>query len=397
MTPLYSLLCRFTRLSLPRRFFLLAFFRALLSFSGRATLRNLSRYGAGSERNIARHIRKPFDFPSFNLFALQEAGITSHPLLAVLDPTFLPKSGKHTFGLASFYNSCSSRPERGLEACVLGLVDLTEHTAYTLSASQTPPSLPEGESRLDFYLSLVKAQAHTLRRFTEHLAADGFFAKSKFLDGLREMDLHLVSKLRHDAQLRYLYEGPKRKGPGRPRLYDGPVDFSDLSRFRALESPKRGVELFEAILNHPHFGRNLKVVVVRKKEGKKEGRQLLFSTDLSLPGEVVYQYYHARFQQEFVFRDAKQYTGLGHAQVRDEGGLHFCMNASLSALNLLRLEDRAEQAVEGRRVISIASWKRRNYNKLLLSRFLAMSGIDSNDPKIQPHFHALLNYGAVSP
>ena len=37
---------------------------------------------------------------------------------------------------------------------------------------------------------------------------------------------------------------------------------------------------------------------------------LLFSTDIALTGEQILEYYQARFQIEFIFRDAKQFTGL---------------------------------------------------------------------------------------
>ena len=41
--------------------------------------------------------------------------------------------------------------------------------------------------------------------------------------------MHQIGKLRHDANLRYLYQGGRP--PGRPKLYDGKVDLDDLSRF----------------------------------------------------------------------------------------------------------------------------------------------------------------------
>ena len=36
---------------------------------------------------------------------------------------------------------------------------------------------------------------------------------------------------------------------------------------------------------------------------------LLFSTNIHLPPEQIVQYYQARFPSEFIFRDAKQFTG----------------------------------------------------------------------------------------
>ena len=50
---------------------------------------------------------------------------------------------------------------------------------------------------------------------------DGYYSKRKFLDGVRALGMHQIGKLRHDANLRYLYQGPGRPGPGRPKLYDG--------------------------------------------------------------------------------------------------------------------------------------------------------------------------------
>jgi hypothetical protein len=47
------------------------------------------------------------------------------------------------------------------------------------------------------------------------------------------------------------------------------------------------------------------------------------------------RYYKARFQIEFLFRDAKQFTGLNDHQVRDQKKLDFHLNLSLTALNLL--------------------------------------------------------------
>lgn len=43
-----------------------------------------------------------------------------------------------------------------------------------------------------------------------------------------------------------------------------------------------------------------------------------------------------RFQLEFVFRDAKQFTGLTHCQVRNKEAMAFAFNASLSSVNVAR-------------------------------------------------------------
>jgi hypothetical protein len=71
---------------------------------------------------------------------------------------------------------------------------------------------------------------------------------------------------------------------------------------------------------------------------------LLFSTHLELDAKQILTYYKARFQIEFIFRDAKQFTGLTDAQTRDPKKLDFHFNASLSALNLAKYDDQLHQA-----------------------------------------------------
>ena len=95
------------------------------------------------------------------------------------------------------------------------------------------------------------------------------------------------------------------------------------------------------------------------------------STDLTLTAEEILNLYEVRFQIEFVFREAKQYTGLGQSQVLDSKGQEHFANSSLAALNILRLEDRAWAISKGlslhHRVGSIRSLKIRNYSQLLLN------------------------------
>jgi hypothetical protein len=63
---------------------------------------------------------------------------------------------------------------------------------------------------------------------------DGYFAKKKYLDEVVALKLHPISKLRHDANCRFLYTGPYLKRRGPKRKYDGKVNFQDLGRFVAL-------------------------------------------------------------------------------------------------------------------------------------------------------------------
>ncbi len=50
----------------------------------------------------------------------------------------------------------------------------------------------------------------------------------------------------------------------------------------------------------------------------------------------IVRYYRSRFQIEFLYRDAKQHTGLNDCQARSKNKLDFHFNAALTAVNLAK-------------------------------------------------------------
>ena len=66
-------------------------------------------------------------------------------------------------------------------------------------------------------------------------------------------------------------------------------------------------------------------------------RRLYFCTDESMDGRDVVEYYTTRFQEEFCFRDAKQFLGLTDCQARDKRKLEFAFNSSFTALNVAKI------------------------------------------------------------
>lgn len=382
MTFVTDILAHFPQLSKPRASFLVALFSALSSFIGRATMTNLARYGLGSPRRAARWFRKPFDWHELNWHALDHSGVLDHRLAACLDATFLPKSGKKTYGLAKFHCGTTGRTETGCEAIHLGLLDSSEHTAYTISIAQTPARSDEGKTRLDFYIKHVRQHAPQLRKHSVNLlVADGAFARRKFVDAMRDEGLHVVGKLRKDASLHLPYDG-ERGGRGRPRKYGEKVDLVNLYRFEERCYIREKMVLFEAeVLSKSMGGRRLKVVVVRKY-GCEKNRAILFSTDTSLRGKDIVEWYKLRFQEEFLFRDGKQYVGLADGQMRDKTGRREHLEASMWALNIMRLEDRDRQDGKERRCVqSMERWKKRNAAHQAVIRFLTASGLDPNHSK----------------
>jgi hypothetical protein len=110
----------------------------------------------------------------------------------------------------------------------------------------------------------------------------------------------------------------------------------------------------------------------------------------------IFSYYKARFQIEFVFRDAKQYLGLGDCQSRDKESLHFHYNASFAALNLVKIQDHLDRANDEKvKPFSMASHKARYHNESLIDRFFQKLAPGVTLIKSSTIFKEVVNYGTI--
>jgi DDE superfamily endonuclease len=397
MRLLQSVLPALRQTKKPQQKFVVHLLRLLLMLPGHATFRNLSRYSPYHERTFARWYARDLDFVSLNKAAITQVIPPDHEQALVIDASFVPKSGKKTYGLDRFWNGSHGRSEKGLEISTLAWLDITDNCAYCLHVAQTPPTDkttdPEA-TRIDVYLDQLArvVSAHHLSSL-RYVVADGYYSKQKFLGGVRALGLEQIGKLRLDANLRYLYQGPPRPGPGRPQTYDGKVNWADLSRFEKVETDDDHIMLYHQVLNHVQFQCNLRVVLV--VDTKHNRRAVLFSTDVNLDALAIYRYYKARFQIEFLFRDAKQFTGLTDCQARSQAKLTFHFNASLSAVTLAKLEARQHNgnAALG---LSMASLKRRAFNQHLIERISQHLAQGHSLEKSSPEYEELCNYGTIT-
>ena len=215
------------------------------------------------------------------------------------------------------------------------------------------------------------------------------------MDGTRDVDLHLIGKLHHGANLRYLYTGPQ-KPRGHRKQYAGKVVFTDLAGFEFVQHIGHQT-LYTAVVNSPTLKRNLRIVYVCKPKNDQLLTAVLFSTNLTLSAIAIYRYYTARFQIEFLFRDAKQFTGLADCQARSKERLHVHVNASMTVLiNLLKRGDRHQHEHDTEHVLSIQSWTIRKFNEHQLARFTTMVDVDLTSITSLPLYEELINYGVIA-
>jgi hypothetical protein len=404
MTLVDDILKQMPGLGQPQRKFLATLFVTILVLRGRVNFRNLSRYCDYSERTIARQCRKPFDWPDFHQRALLMALDPDAELVSAHDASFLPKSGKQTFGLGHFFNGCASRAERGLEISTLAVVDVTRRCAFTLAVAQTPPGeeatkAAQEETRVDFYKQQLHEHRHRMPPSLKYHCVDGYYAKKKYIDEVVSLDLHAITKLRSDADCWFLYTGPHPKRRGARRKYDGKVNFQTLSRFEELGTMEDAphLHLYTAVVWPKTLQRRLRLVVLlNRKDPAKPRFIVLGSTDPELNGHKLVELYAARFQIEFLFRDSKQFTGLLDCQARAASAIDFHVNASLATLNLVRAEDMDMQQDQEPHVFSMASWKQCHFNERLLDIFMEKLALDPTWVKNHACYDELRTYGAIA-
>ena len=97
-----SILQQMPGISQPQKKFLVTLFSTILLVYGKVNFTNLSRYSYLSEKNYRRHFIKSFNFPQFNQYFLELALNPEHTIIAVIDCSFLRKSGKKTDGKGYF-------------------------------------------------------------------------------------------------------------------------------------------------------------------------------------------------------------------------------------------------------------------------------------------------------
>ena len=112
---------------------------------------------------------------------------------------------------------------------------------------------------------------------------------------------------------------------------------------------------------------------INREKYKKGKHKLYFSTDINMSARDVIDFYRTRFQIEFCYRDAKQFTGLHHSQARDIRRLDFAFNASFTAINAAKI-----MMKENSMPFSMEALKSLIFNSYLLDRFFKLSGVKPN-------------------
>lgn len=378
-------------LSKPQRDFLLTFFSTLFSIRGKATIANLARHSGLSERTFRRNYRKSWGFNRLNALLLDLLGLGE--CIAAIDATTIPKAGRKTFGVGWFWSGSRNSMIKGLEVSCISIVSMPFRTAFALSVRQTP-AITRKLSRLDHYLRQVQGCKRQLRKRVKFLVGDGFYSKKAFIDGVTDIGIDFIGRLRHDSNMRYLYKGPHEKRKGARKKYSGKFKGIHRRRFRKVGELGERTHLYSCVMYHVGFKRNLLVVALLNTKTQKY--VLLFSTDTEACPEKILDYYSARFQIEFLFRDAKQHTGFEDCQSRDKRALDFHFNACLTAINIAKVEILQKRTDQKPSPISIADFKTALFNRFWINRIISKLDLEPDLVLNHPNYHSLLEFGVIA-
>ena len=299
-TIIQSLLASAVDLTQPQQKFLMTLFSTLLISCGRANFTNLGRYSQLSERTYRRQYQRSFNFMKFNQQLIEGAIEPESSVILAVDCSFIPKSGKQTYGIDYFYNGSASRAEKGLEVSAMAqskalpvvlrrsarmrCVDVNQKTAYNLSVQQTPANSSSSEkteqpetTRIDHYLDQLEATVSDLPSSLRYVVSDGFYSKVKWVNGVIDLKLEAIGKLRRDANLRYLNQ-EKYPGRGRPRKYAGKVDLTDYtnSNFNLVTQLSNNIDLYTAVVWSISLKRQIRIVYLLNNSAASHSYAVLF-------------------------------------------------------------------------------------------------------------------------
>jgi hypothetical protein len=320
------------------------------------------------------------------------------------DPSYIPKSGKKTEGVGKFWSGCAGAPKWGLEISGIAAIDLDNHTAMHLEAIQTLPN--ESETLPEFYAKSLIDRKEELQKISNIIIVDAYFSKKTFVTPVCKAGFHIVSKLRNDARMTYIIEPIKTGGRGRPKTVGDKVDVKnlDLKYFQKIKTDKTDKTdnsdnpeelVYTAIVRAVALKRDVRVVIVKSKQ-RKSGVAIFFSTDTNMSAQEILEIYRTRFQIEFLYRDAKQHTGLTDCQARSKEKLHFHFNMSLTSVSVAKAVHWFSIPKEKRKSFSMANIKTMNHNALLLERFLCVFAVKPNILKNNQNIKELLLYGTIA-
>ena len=242
-----------------------------------------------------------------------------------------------------------------------------------------------GKNPVDWYSGYLISKKDKIQSLSKTVVADAFFSKETFITPMCENDFHVISRFRNGVVLYYPTLERKTGKRGHPKWFDGRIDFANLDLTRCKEYGVNKGKLYGLRVYAKALKRYVSLVVWCPMDRRTDKWQLYFSTDDSMNGREVLDYYRTRFQLEFCFRDGKQHAGITNCQSIDFRKLDFHFNASLAAVNLAKAACKRLGIAIPYPPASLSI-----HNAYMLERFICVFGINPDMQVIDRLFKELI-------
>ena len=379
--------------SVVRRRILQTLFPLLLTMPWRLNFKQMARWSGRNEGTIHNWFGANLELIDFQRSLIDKFG--SGDYCVFFDPSYISKSGKHSPGLSHFWSGQAGAVKRGQEIGAFAVGDLNHHTAFHLSASLSPSSVTlkeQGRTLMEHYVSLVKDRKADILHFGGFLAVDGYFGVSTFVKPVTALGIEVISCLKSNTALYYpaplVTAGKKRQG--RPRVKGDKIRWADLDE---EQLPLICQDADKKVRTGAVWVKCLKRIVMLvsveylRADGSVQSHKLYFCTDTEKDWAWILERYALRFQIEFIFRDAKQFTGLTHCQSTNKTKLENHFNLALGAVSVAKAAHWLPLDKEQRGPFSMVELKTYYHNLMLVERFsiaLNLNPIETkNNPKIK--------------
>jgi putative transposase len=300
---------------------------AMLAMNGRVTMLGISRWtgSGGSYRTMLRFFHTVIPWATlFWLFFRKHSFRANDIYLLAGDEVVISKSGKQTYGLDRFFSSLVSKPILGLSFFTLSLVSVEQRHSFPIQIEQVIKSdkeesslsptkeikpknkrgrgRPKGSknknktqvvltSELLRIQEMIKSLFELLAKFIPltYLVLDGHFGNNNALQMARQVNLHIISKLRYDSALYipYQHSDPDKRSR---RKYGDKIDYDNIpNKYLCKSTIDEDIQtdIYQATLLHKEFAQALNVVILIKINIKTNARShvILFSRGASQFGK----------------------------------------------------------------------------------------------------------------